>query len=123
MVIPITGGSDEGGRDRSDSDLNPPEAEYGRTIYCNAENLDLFEKANRRPGARVSRKWWEHTGIDWKGYRERAESAAEVMEPGTKALTDSESEADDATDGTLRGTGGGGGIPRRKLLQWSDAED
>ena len=28
--------------------------------------LDLCEKANRRPGARVARRWWEHMGIDWK---------------------------------------------------------
>ena len=44
-------------------------------------------------------------GIDWKGARERAEAASEAAELGTKALTDSESEADDATDGTVRGTG------------------
>ena len=31
--------------------------------------LDLCEKAIRRPGARVPRKWWEQTGIDWKGAR------------------------------------------------------
>ena len=31
--------------------------------------------------------------------------AAEAAEPGTKALTDSESEKDDATYGTVRGTG------------------
>ena len=66
--------------------------------------MDLCEKANRRPGARVSRRWWEQTGIDWNGARERAE-AAEAAEPGTKALTDSESEADDAMDRTVRGTG------------------
>ena len=36
LVLPITGGIDEGGRDCSDSDLNPPEAEYSRAIYCNA---------------------------------------------------------------------------------------
>ena len=66
--------------------------------------LDLFEKTNRRPGTRVARRWWEQTGIDWKGAREIAE-AAEAAEPVTKALTDSESDADDATDGNVRGTG------------------
>ena len=84
--------------------------------------LDLSEKSNRRPGAQVSRRWWEHTGIDWNGDRERAKSAAEAGDPGTKALTDSESEADDATDGTVRGTGGGGGVPGRKRPQWSRVE-
>ena len=33
--------------------------------------LDLCEKANRHPGARVARWWWEQTGIDWRGSRER----------------------------------------------------
>ena len=67
--------------------------------------LDLCEKANRRPGARVPRRWWDQTGIDWKGARERAEAEAEETDPGTKALTDLESEADDNTlDGTVRGT-------------------
>ena len=67
--------------------------------------LNLCEKANRRPGAQVPRRWWEQMGIDWNGARERAKVAAEAAEPGTKALTDSEFEADDKTDGTVRGTG------------------
>ena len=28
--------------------------------------MDLYEKATWRPGARVARRWWEQTGIDWK---------------------------------------------------------
>ena len=68
--------------------------------------LDLCKKSKIRPGARVPIRWWEQTGINWKGARERAESAAEAADPGTKALTDSESKADDdTTDGTVRGTG------------------
>ena len=65
---------------------------------------DLCEKSNQRPGAQVARRWWEQTGIDWKKARERVE-AAEAAELGTKALMDSESEADNTTDGTARGTG------------------
>ena len=34
--------------------------------------LDLCKKAKRRPGARVPRRWWEQTGINWKGAREKA---------------------------------------------------
>ena len=67
--------------------------------------LDLCEKSNRRPGAWVARCWWELTGIYWKGAIEREEAASESEEPGTKALTDSESEEDNTTDGTVRGTG------------------
>ena len=43
--------------------------------------LDLCEKATRGRGARVARQWWEQTGIDWKGARERAAEAA--AEPET----------------------------------------
>ena len=34
--------------------------------------LDLCKGAVRWPGARVPSQWWEHTGIDWKGAREKA---------------------------------------------------
>ena len=68
--------------------------------------LDLCEKAIIRPGSRVPRRWWEHTGIEWKGAREKAEASAEAADPGAKALTDLESKADiDTTDGTVRCTG------------------
>ena len=88
--------------------------------------VDLCEKAIRRPGAHVPRRWWEQTGLDWNGAREKVEAAAEVAEPGAKALTDSESEEDaHTTDGTARGTGeeaslGASGSSR---AEWSGAED
>ena len=47
MVLPVTGGSDEGGRDHSDSDLNPSEAEYGRAIYCNASDYETVKKGHQ----------------------------------------------------------------------------
>ena len=86
--------------------------------------LELCEKANRRPGARLARRWWEQTGIDWKGARER-EEGAETAELGTKALTDSESEVDDATDGTVRGTGEEAslGASGSRGAEWIGAED
>ena len=68
--------------------------------------LDLCEKESRRPGARVPRRWWEQTGIDWKEAREKAEAASEAAKPGAKVLKESESEADaDTRYGTVRGTG------------------
>ena len=86
--------------------------------------LDLCEKSKRWSGARLSRRWREHTGIDWKGARERAE-AEEAAEPGTKALTESESEADDTTDGTVRGTEEEAslGASGSSGAEWSGAED
>ena len=65
-------------------------------------------------------------GIDRKGSRERAEAAAEAAEPGKKALTDSESDTDDATDGTVRGTGGEEaslGASDSSGAEWSGEED
>ena len=87
--------------------------------------LDLCEKANRRLGARVSRWCWKQTGINWKGARERVEAAAEAVEPGTKALTESESEADDTTDGNVSGSGEKAslGASGSSGAEWSGAED
>ena len=49
---------------------------------------------------------WEQAGIDWKGARERAETATSAAaELVTKTLTDSESETDDAMDGAVGETG------------------
>ena len=73
--------------------------------------LGLCEKATRQPGAQVAQvawRWWEQTGIDWKGAQERAETAtaaAEAAEPGPKTFTDSESETDNTMGGTAGGTG------------------
>ena len=52
--------------------------------------LDLCEQATRRLGARVSRRWWEQTGIDLKGAREKAAAAA--AEPETEADLEAKSE-------------------------------
>ena len=65
--------------------------------------LDLCEKTERRPGARVPMRWWEQIGIDWKGAREKAEATEEASEP---ELTGRDSESkDDTPYGTARGTG------------------
>ena len=50
--------------------------------------LDLCEQATRRPGPQVSRRWWEKTGIDLKGAREKAAAAA--AEPETEAVSNLE---------------------------------
>ena len=36
VVLPISDGSNEGGGGSADQYVDPSEAEYGRTIYCNA---------------------------------------------------------------------------------------
>ena len=67
--------------------------------------LGLCKVAVRRPGAWVPRRWWKHTGIDWKAAREKAaakeeDEAAEAAEPELTG-SDSETESD-----TLGGTAG-----------------
>ena len=56
LVLPFVGGSNEGGRDFPDTDVNPPEVEYGRAIYCDAadsEPVRKFHQAARRAGILV----------------------------------------------------------------------
>ena len=83
--------------------------------------LDLCEHATRRPGARVSRRWWEKTGIDLKGEREREESAA--AEPGMEA--DSEAESEDKPEGVVGGVGEeeSQGASGSSGAEWSGVED
>ena len=76
--------------------------------------LDLCEQATRRPGARVSWRWWEQTGIDL----ERAQKQADVS--AAEAETESEEESD-------RAVGGGGEEDSQRAsgssgAEWSVAE-
>ena len=89
--------------------------------------LGLCEGAVRRPGARVPRRWWEQTGIDWKGAREKAaakeEEAAEAAEP---ELTGSDSEPKaDTPEGTVCGTAEEAslGASSSSGEEWSGVED
>ena len=61
--------------------------------------LDLCEQATRQPGARVSWWWWEQTGIDLKGAREKAAAAAAEKE------TEADSESEDEPEGSAGGRG------------------
>ena len=36
VVLPVPGGSNEGGGGREGQDVDPLEAEHGRSIYCDA---------------------------------------------------------------------------------------
>ena len=50
VVLPVTGGCDEGGGDLSDSDLDPPEAEHGRAIYCDAADSGPVREVSKTAG-------------------------------------------------------------------------
>ena len=52
--------------------------------------MGLCKGVVRRPGARVPRRWWEKTGIDWNGAREKAAATeAEATEAAEPELTGS----------------------------------
>ena len=59
--------------------------------------MDLCKQATRRPGERVSRRWWEQTGIDLKGAREKAVTAAAEPETGADLEAESEDEPERAS--------------------------
>ena len=48
--LPVPGRGDEGGRDRADLDINPPEAEHGRAIYC-----DVADSGPVKGGSKTAR--------------------------------------------------------------------
>ena len=50
--------------------------------------LDFCERSIRRPGERVSRRWWEQDVIDLEGANNRAVEAAES--DGDKAIGEEE---------------------------------
>ena len=79
--------------------------------------------AVRRLGARVPRQWWEQTGIDCKGAREKTASTEEAAEPALTSL-ESESKAD-TPDGTAIGTGEEAflGASGSSGADWSGVED
>ena len=72
MVLPVTGGAmKEAGIVRIWTSMFRRQNTVAQFIATRSI-LDLCEKSNRRPGARVPRRWWEQTGIYWKGAREKA---------------------------------------------------
>ena len=68
MVLPLPGEGDEGGGDRADSDINPPEAEHGRAIYC-----DAADSGPVRGGSNTARG---------TGHKEMVGSDGDIMEGG-----------------------------------------
>ena len=85
--------------------------------------LGLYEGEVRRSGARVPRRWWEQTGIDWKGAREKAaakeEEAAEAADPEFDGLG---IEPQGIHTGGDRVRHRGGGFPGSKRLQRSGVD-
>ena len=69
------------------------------------KSLDLCEQSTRRPGARVSWRWWDQAGIDLEGAKKRAA----VTETVSESELDSELNADPGGEEELRGASGSSG--------------
>ena len=50
MVLPVPGGGDEGGGNCADSDIDPPEGEHGRAIYCDAADSGPVQGGSKTAG-------------------------------------------------------------------------
>ena len=61
MVLPVPGGGYKGGRDRADLDIDPPEAEHGRAIYCNAADSGSVRGGSKTVGGTGPK---EMVGVD-----------------------------------------------------------
>ena len=77
--------------------------------------LDLCEQATRRPGARVSQRWWEKVRIYLEGARKQAAISAAISE------TESEEGSDGAAGG--RGEEESQGASGSSGAEWIGAED
>ena len=51
--------------------------------------MDLCERSTRRPGARLSWRWWEQSGIDLEGAKKRVAEAAPNSDSGSESDSDS----------------------------------
>ena len=70
--------------------------------------LDLCERSTWRPGARVSRRWWEQSGID--------------LEDAKKRAAESEADTDLESDSYLGGEDSSG-LSGSSGAEWSGAEE
>ena len=118
MVLPAGGGSNEGDGDGWDSDVNPPEAEYDRAIYCNAADygpVRTGQPAVRRAGILAV------VGKD----RDRTEGSAGEGSGSSGGTGNGGGFGFRVRRRTVRGRGRnrGGGVPGSERVQWSGAED
>ena len=123
MVLPVPGGDDEGGGDRADLDIDPPEVEHGRAIYCDAADSVPVRGGSKTAGGTGTK---ELVGAD-RGQLEGGQG-----KDGSNGRSSGRG-GGAGVDGLglgIRGrhTGGdrvqhrGGGVPGSKRLQWSRVE-
>ena len=71
--------------------------------------LDLCEQATRWPGAKVSRRWWEQTGIDLERENKRATKTTTRLDMDSEEDSDKESNGDFGGEEESQGASGSSG--------------
>ena len=119
LVRPAVGGSNEGDRDGWDTDINPPEAEYGRAIHC-----DAADSGPVRTGHPAARRAVVLAVVGTDG--DRIEGSAGEGGGGSSGGTGNGGGFRFGVRGRTgrgRGSNRGGGVPGSEQVQWSGAED
>ena len=80
--------------------------------------LDLCKRATRRPGARMSWRWWEQAGINLEGAKKRAAESTTRLEMDTE----SEEELDREPNGVAGGEEESQGESGSSGAEWSGEE-
>ena len=123
VVLTVPGGGNEGGGDRADLGIDPPEAEHGRSIYCNAADSGPVRGGSKTAGGMGPKEMVVAEGDRLERGQGKGGSYKRRNSRGGRA-------GDDGLGLGLRGrhTRGdrvrhrGGGVPGIKRLQWSGVE-
>ena len=67
MDILPAGGRAGGSRTAGGVDIPLMIPEHGRTVHCNQEHYGPLSGVERRPGSRISKRWWYLVRLDVKG--------------------------------------------------------
>ena len=124
VVLPVPGECNEGGRDHGDSGIDPPEAEQGRAIYCDADDFGPV-----RGGSKTARGTGtkEMVGVDGDrlegGQGKGGSNGRRSGGSGGSGVDGLGLGVRGRHTGWNRGRHRGGGVPWSKRLQWSGAED
>ena len=116
MVLPVPGRGDEGGGDNADSDVDPSEAEHGRTIYCDAADSGSMRGGSETAGCTGPKEMLGADRYQFEGGRRQSGGGGRAGVDGIRL------------GAQIRHTGGdrerhqGGGVPGSKRLQWSGVE-
>ena len=119
VVLPVPGGGDEGGGDHADSDIDPPEAEHGRAIYCDAADSGTLRGGSKTDGCTGTKAVVGTDGDLLKGGQGKGGSNGRSGGAGVDGLGLGVRGRHTEWDHERHG---GGGVPGSKRFQWSGVE-